>query len=83
MMIPSVYFSGLLPISDIDSQALSVAEVSVACPLVSLISDTSTPYEAKFDAADAGKTAYYRLRWVNRQGESGDWSAIASAVVMD
>ena len=45
--------------------------------------DTSTPYEAKFDAADAGKTAYYRLRWVNRQGEPGDWGAIASAMVMD
>jgi hypothetical protein len=45
--------------------------------------DTSTPYEAKFDAADAGKTAYYRLRWVNRQGEPGDWGAIVSAVVMD
>jgi hypothetical protein len=45
--------------------------------------DTSTPYEAKFEAADAGKTAYYRLRWVNRQGEAGDWGAIANAVVMD
>ena len=45
--------------------------------------DTRTPYEAKFESADASKTAYYRLRWVNRQGESGDWGAIASAVIMD
>lgn len=45
--------------------------------------DTRTPYEAKFNPADAGKTAYYRLRWVNKRGEAGDWSAIASAVVMD
>ncbi|MGL4551350.1 MAG: hypothetical protein ACRC33_09185 [Gemmataceae bacterium] len=42
---------------------------------------TRTPYVAEFDGPDAGKTAYYMLRWVNRQGEKGPWSATAAATV--
>ena len=36
--------------------------------------DTRSPYVAEFDAADAGKMAYYMLRWVNTRGERGPWS---------
>ena len=46
-----------------------------------LATDTRTPYIAQFDAADAGKTAYYWLRWENTKGETGPWSAVASATI--
>lgn len=34
-----------------------------------------------FQAAEAGKTAHYALRWVSTRGEKGPWSEIASATV--
>lgn len=43
--------------------------------------DTRTPYVAEFDGADAGKTVYYRLRWVNTRNEAGPWSDIYSATI--
>lgn len=43
--------------------------------------DTATPFVHKFDGANAGKTAYYALRWINTRGESGPWSAIVSAII--
>jgi len=43
--------------------------------------DTSTPYVADFDGADAGKTAYYRLRWLNTRQQAGPWSDIYSATI--
>ena len=43
--------------------------------------DRSTPYVMDFDSADAGKTAYWALRWVNTQGEHGPWSATVSATI--
>jgi hypothetical protein len=43
--------------------------------------DTRTPYVAEFDGADAGKPAHYVLRWVNKQGESGPWSATVTATI--
>ncbi|MBC8128643.1 MAG: hypothetical protein H8M99_16010 [Gloeobacteraceae cyanobacterium ES-bin-144] len=46
-----------------------------------LATDTRTPYVAQFDAADAGKTAYYWLRWENTKGETGPWSAVVSATI--
>ena len=46
-----------------------------------LATDTRTPYIAQFDAADAGKTAYYWLRWENTKGETGPWSAAVSATI--
>ena len=46
-----------------------------------LATDTRTPYVAQFDAADAGKTAYYWLRWENTKGETGPWSSAVSATV--
>ena len=46
-----------------------------------LATDTRSPYVAEFDGADAGKTAYYMLRWVNSRGERGPWSQTVSATI--
>ena len=46
-----------------------------------LATDTRSPYVAQFDATDAGKTAYYWLRWENTKGETGPWSAPVSATI--
>lgn len=43
--------------------------------------DTRTPYTDVHDAADAGKTAYYLLRWQNKKGEPGPWSGVISAKI--
>jgi hypothetical protein len=43
--------------------------------------DTRTPYVLQFDAEDAGKTAYYRLRWVNPRDEPGPWSELIVATI--
>ena len=43
--------------------------------------DTRTPYISEFDTEDGGKTAYYRLRWVNSKGEQGPWSDLVSASI--
>lgn len=34
-----------------------------------------------FTSADAGKTAYYALRWVSTRGEKGPWSEVTTATV--
>lgn len=34
-----------------------------------------------FTSADAGKTAYYALRWVSTRGEKGPWSEVCAATV--
>lgn len=46
-----------------------------------LATDTRTPYVVEFDGADAGKVAYYMLRWVNTRGERGPWSRIVAATI--
>lgn len=46
-----------------------------------LATDTRTPYVSQFDAADAGKTAYYWLRWENTRGQTGPWSVTISATI--
>jgi len=43
--------------------------------------DTKTPYTYDFEPADAGKTAYYWVRWVNPKGEPGPWGAMVSATI--
>jgi hypothetical protein len=43
--------------------------------------DTRTPYVVAFDATDAGKTAYYMLRWISTRGETGPWSATVSGTI--
>jgi hypothetical protein len=42
---------------------------------------TRTPYVAEYDGEDAGKPAHYMLRWVNKQGEAGPWSATVTATI--
>lgn len=49
--------------------------------LTYLATDTRTPYTAVFAGADAGKTAYYMLRWVSTRGERGPWSQTVAATV--
>ena len=36
---------------------------------------------AEFAAADGGKTALYKTRWVNTRGKKWPWSEIATATV--
>jgi hypothetical protein len=43
--------------------------------------DTATPYVYDFDPADAGKTAYWMLRWVNPKGEAGPWGVVVSGKI--
>lgn len=43
--------------------------------------DSATPYLSVFEGADAGKTAYYILRWVNTKGEPGPISETIEATV--
>jgi hypothetical protein len=49
--------------------------------LVYLATDTKTPYTAEYDGADAGKIAYYMLRWVSTRGERGPWSQTVSGTI--
>jgi hypothetical protein len=49
--------------------------------LTYLATDTRTPYAANFNGEDAGKTAYYMLRWVNTRGERGPWSHTVSGTI--
>jgi hypothetical protein len=42
---------------------------------------TRSPYTTTFEGKNAGKTAYYWLRWVNKRGEHGPWSSAISATV--
>jgi hypothetical protein len=46
-----------------------------------LATDTATPYLNTFGAGDAGKTAWYLLRWVSKNGDKGDWSEAVGATV--
>lgn len=34
-----------------------------------------------FNLADAGKTVYYYMRWVNKRGAAGPWSELVSATI--
>ena len=52
-----------------------------ASELTYLTTDTRTPFLVTFDGADAGKTVYYWLRWVNTRSEHGPWSSAISAMV--
>ena len=41
----------------------------------------STPFLMNFDSADAGKTGFWALRWVNTKSEHGPWSATVSGTI--
>jgi len=43
--------------------------------------DTKSPYIRSFSVADIGKTIYYRMRWINKRGQTGPWSSTISAIV--
>lgn len=43
---------------------------------------SSSPYDLKFAAEDAGKIAWYLLRWVDSSGTPGGWSEPAGAMIM-
>lgn len=74
---------GSFAISDADRLGVKVgtAPPASASELQYLATDTRTPYVAEYDPADAGKTAYYWLRWENTKGQPGPWSVTASATI--
>lgn len=37
--------------------------------------------QADFPSSEAGKTAYYALRWVSTRGDKGPWSEVTAATV--
>lgn len=43
--------------------------------------DTKSPYLVSFSVSDIGKIVYYRMRWINKRGQTGPWSSTISAVV--
>jgi hypothetical protein len=42
---------------------------------------TKVPFTITYDSGDAGKTAYIMARWINRKGEPGPQSAVASGTI--
>lgn len=46
-----------------------------------LAHDTRTPYTDVHPPADAGKTAYYMIRWLNTKLEPGPWGDVISAKI--
>jgi len=42
---------------------------------------THNRIKREFNAEDAGKTAFYRLRWINTRGETGDWGPQIAATI--
>lgn len=40
-----------------------------------------SPFVKDFNVADAGKTVFYYLRWVNKRGAAGPWSELVSATI--
>ena len=52
---------------------------SSECTFLAL--DTASPYVAEYPGTDAGKTAYYMLRWVTTRGDKGPWSETLAATI--
>ncbi|HEY4785644.1 MAG TPA: hypothetical protein VIH57_06330 [Bacteroidales bacterium] len=53
-----------------------------ASELTYLATDTNSPYVANFGGKDAGKVAYYWLRWINTRNQPGPWSSTISAMIV-
>ena len=51
----------------------------IGCTLASI--DTATPYLYEFEPEDAGKTAYWLLRWVSTRGDVGPFGVLVSAKI--
>lgn len=51
------------------------------CECQFLALDTASPYVAEYPGSDAGKTAYYMLRWVSTSSEKGPWSETVAATI--
>jgi len=49
------------------------------CTVLTL--DAASPYLAEYPGTDAGKTAYYMLRWVTTRGEKWAWSKTVAATI--
>jgi len=60
---------------------IGTAPPTSASQLHQIASDSKTPYSFEFEPADAGKTAYYWVRWVNTKGEPGPWGVMVSATI--
>ena len=43
--------------------------------------DTASPYTTFYQMADAGKTAYFLLRWKSKNGDVGEWSDVIQATI--
>ncbi|HEX8264643.1 MAG TPA: hypothetical protein VF596_04410 [Pyrinomonadaceae bacterium] len=43
--------------------------------------DSASPYTAFYQMADAGKTAYFLLRWKSKNGDVGEWSEVIQATI--
>jgi len=46
-----------------------------------IATDTKTPYTYPFESEDAGKVAYYYLRWQMKTGGVGPWSSLANGTI--
>jgi hypothetical protein len=51
-------------------------------PFTCLGMNTTTPFVHTLSNDDGGKTAYYLLRWVSKDGDKGPWSEILAATVV-
>jgi hypothetical protein len=62
---------------------VKVGEPSPAGPdeMRYVATDTRSPYVLEFAASDAGKMAYYMLRWVNTRGARGPWSRTVGGTI--
>lgn len=49
--------------------------------LIYVKTSTKNPCLVEFGAEDVGKQAYYRLRWISRDGRVGDWAEIDTATI--
>ena len=46
-----------------------------------LLLSTGTPAVTEFAVPEAGKTAYYMLRWLSTHGEAGPWSETLTVTI--